>query len=65
MSDFEYRIDSDLESDESSVKGISRYKRDTRYGKFRLKRSNSRRSKNVFKNRLLVVHKVEIRGRKR
>ena len=42
---FEYRIDSDLESYESSVKGIHRYKKDTRYGKRRSKRSTQRRSR--------------------
>ena len=45
MSDFEYQIDSDLESNEGSVKEINRYKKDTRYGKRRSKRSNSRQSR--------------------
>ena len=27
MSDFEYQIDSDFESDENSVKGIKRYRK--------------------------------------
>ena len=33
MFDFEYQTDSDLESNESSFKGINRYKKDIRYGK--------------------------------
>ena len=45
MFDFEYQTDSDLESNQSSFKGINRYKKDTRYGKRRSKRSNSIRSR--------------------
>ena len=45
MFDFEYQTDSDLESNESSFKGIIRYKKDTRYGKRLSKRSNSIRSR--------------------
>ncbi|CAF3542548.1 unnamed protein product, partial [Rotaria socialis] len=47
MSDFDYQSYSDLESDESSLKGINRYKKNTRYGRRRSRRLFLRRSRTL------------------
>ncbi|CAF3451053.1 unnamed protein product, partial [Rotaria socialis] len=47
MSDFDYQSYSDLESDESSPKGINRYKKNTRYGRRRSRRLFLRRSRTL------------------